>query len=84
MTPEMIWSAVLTAVLGLVGWVLKTFADEQQRMQVLLNSTREELAKEYVTKAEVHADMNRVIVRLEALDAKIDRLIDRLVERTQK
>jgi len=84
MTPEMIWSAVLTAVLGLVGWVLKTFADDTQRLQILLNKTREEMAKEYVTKAEVHGDINRVILRIEALDAKMDRLLDRLVERTQK
>ena len=84
MTPEMIWSAVLTAALGLVGWAMKFFADEVQRLQVLLNRTREELAKEYVTKAEVHGDINRVILRIEALDAKMDRLLDRLVERTQK
>lgn len=80
MAPEMIWSAMLTAGLGLVGWILKSYADEQTRLQILLNRTREEMAKEYVTKAEVHADINRVIIRLEALDAKIDRLI----ERTQK
>ena len=84
MTPEMIWSAVLTAVLGLVGWLLKSHADEQQRIQILLNRTREEIAKDYVTKAEVHGDINRVILRIEALDAKMDRLLDRLVERTQK
>lgn len=84
MTPEMIWNAVLTAALGLVGWAMKFFADEVQRLQVLLNRTREELAKEYVTKAEVHGDINRVILRIEALDAKMDRLLDRLVERTQK
>lgn len=83
MTPEMVWSAVLTAVLGLVGWMLKNHADEQQRIQILLNRTREELAKEYVTKAEVHGDINRVILRIEALDAKMDRLLDRLVERTK-
>lgn len=80
MPPEMIWSALLTAGMGLIGWVLKSYADEQSRLQILLNRTREEMAKEYVTKAEVHADINRVIIRLEALDAKIDRLI----ERTQK
>lgn len=80
MAPEMLWNALLTAGLGLIGWVLKSYADEQTRLQILLNRTREELAKEYVTKAEVHADINRVIIRLEALDAKIDRLI----ERTQK
>lgn len=80
MSPEMIWSALLTAGLGFVGWVLKSYADEVTRLQILLNRTREEMAKEYVTKAEVHTDINRVIIRLEALDAKIDRLI----ERTQK
>lgn len=77
MEPETLWSALLTAAIGLVGWTLKSFADEQKRQQILLNKTREELAREYVTKAEVHADINRVIIRLEALDAKIDRLIER-------
>lgn len=80
MPPELIWNALLTAALGLIGWVVKTYAEEVQRLQILLNRTREEMAKEYVTKAEVHADINRVILRLESLDAKIERLI----ERTQK
>jgi hypothetical protein len=34
------------------------------------------VAKEYVTKAEVHNDINRVIDRLEALDAKLDRIME--------
>jgi len=42
----------------------------------LLNRTREEMAKEYITKSEVHNDINRVMDRLDALDAKIDRLIE--------
>jgi hypothetical protein len=41
-----------------------------------LNRTREEIAKEYVTKSEVHADINRVLDRLDRLDAKIDRLME--------
>jgi len=72
----MIWSAVLTFFLGLVSWVLRNYMSELQRVTILLNRTREELAKEYVTKAEVHADINRVISRLEALDAKLDRIIE--------
>jgi hypothetical protein len=43
----------------------------------LLNKTREEIAKEYLTKSESNADMNRIIDRLEALDAKLDRLMER-------
>jgi len=59
-----------------VSWFAKTMWSEQQRLGILLNRTREEVAKEYVTKAEVHADINRVMDRLDALDAKIDRLIE--------
>lgn len=78
MEVEILWNAVLTLILGVVGWMLKSWADELQRLQILLNRTREEVAKDYVTKAEVHADINRIITRLEALDAKIDRLMERV------
>ena len=72
----MVWSAVLSFFLGLLGWVLKNYVDDLKRMTILLNRTREEVAKEYVTKSEVHADINRVMNRLEALDAKLDRLLE--------
>ena len=73
----MLWNAILTAGIGLVSWFARTTWAELQRVQILLNRTREEMAKEYVTKAEVHADINRVSQRLEALDAKLDRLMER-------
>jgi hypothetical protein len=73
----MLWNILLTVALGFVGWFAKTMWGEQQRLSILLNRTREEMAKEYVTKQEVHADINRVITRLEALDAKLDRLMER-------
>jgi hypothetical protein len=77
MTPDMVWNSILTLALGAGGFVLKGYVDELKRVTILLNRTREEMAKEYVTKAEVHADINRVIDRLEALDAKLDRLMER-------
>jgi len=73
----MLWNILLTGALALVSFFAKTLWGEVQRLSILLNRTREEVAKEYVTKAEVHADMNRVIDRLEALDAKLDRLMER-------
>lgn len=72
----MLWNTVLSVLLGLVGWILKEKSDEVQRLQVLLNRTREEVAKEYVTKAEVHADINRVLDRLDRLEVKLDRLME--------
>lgn len=75
MNAEMLWSLGLSAVLGLVSWILKGHTDEVQRLQILLNRTREELAKDYVTRADVHNDMNRVITRIDNLDTKIDRIL---------
>ena len=72
----MIWNIVLSAVLGLISWVLKEKSDELSRVTILLNRTREEIAKEYVTKTEVHADINRVLDRLDRLDEKLDRLME--------
>jgi len=71
-----IWNIVLSAGLGMLGWVLKDKSDEIKRLQILLNRTREEVAKEYVTKLEVHADINRVLDRLDRLDEKLDRLME--------
>ena len=72
----MLWNLALTCLSGVLGWVLKDKSDELGRITILLNRTREEMAKEYVTKTEVHADINRVLDRLERLDEKLDRLME--------
>lgn len=71
----MLWNILLSLLLTGMGWVLKEKSNELLRIQVLLNRTREEIAKEYVTKQEVHADINRVLDRLDRLDEKLDRLM---------
>ena len=76
MSEVMLWNTILSVLLALIGWVLKEKSNELSRITILLNRTREEVAKEYVTKVEVHADINRVMTRLEVLDAKLDRLIE--------
>ena len=72
----LVWNTLLTVFLALLGWVLAEKAKEIKRLDILLNKTREEVAKEYVTKVEVHADINRVLDRLERLDTKLDRLVE--------
>jgi len=72
-----IWNAILSVGVSVVGFFLKSMYDEIKRLQVLINKTREEVAREYVTKAEVHADINRVMDRLDRLEAKIDRLVEK-------
>ena len=68
----MIWNVVLSFVCALILMWVKSVNEENKRLQILLNKTREEMAKEYVTKADVHGDINRVIARLDRLDAKLD------------
>jgi DNA-directed RNA polymerase sigma subunit (sigma70/sigma32) len=52
-------------------WV-KSVNDENKRLSILLSKTREENAEKYVTKVEVHTDINRVLDRLDRLENKID------------
>lgn len=77
MMEHTIWNAILSVGISVIGFFLKSVFDEIQRLQVLLNKTREEIAREYVTKAEVHADINRVMDRLDRLESKIDRLMEK-------
>lgn len=70
-----IWNTVLSVLIGLLSWVLKEKSTELKRIEILLNKTREEVAKEYVTKVEVHTDINRVLDRLDRLESKLDAVI---------
>ena len=71
MSNEMLWSAGLSGALAFFGWVLRTHAEEVKRLQILLNRTRED----YATRADMHADINRVLARIDSLDQKIDRIL---------
>jgi hypothetical protein len=68
----MIWNVLLSFVSALILFWIKLSTDEVKRIQILLNRTREEIAKEYVTKSDVHSDINRVIIRLDRLEEKLD------------
>ena len=74
----MIWNIVLTAIVGIMGFLLKAKFDEIGRLGILLNKTREEVARDHITRAEVHRDMEKIMERFDAgisrLEAKIDDL----------
>jgi CHASE3 domain sensor protein len=77
MDADMLWTAALTAGLGLIGWVLKSAVDEMQRLNILLNKTREEMAKDYVTKADSTTVMAQIVARFDRIEEKLDRLMER-------
>jgi hypothetical protein len=67
-----LWSAALSFTTALILFWVKNSSDEQKRIQILLNRTREEMARDYVTKADVHNDIDRVIKRLDRMEEKLD------------
>jgi predicted DNA-binding protein YlxM (UPF0122 family) len=71
----LVWNLVLTTLVGMLAFFLKEKSAELNRLQILLNRTREEIAKEYVTKTDVHNDINRVLDRIDRMEAKLDDFI---------
>jgi len=71
-----LWNAGLTLIIGIIGFFVKEKFNELDRIQVLLNKTREEMARDYITKTEVRSDMQQIIDRFDKLEAKLDRFIE--------
>ena len=71
----LVWNMILTGIVAILGFVVKEKFAELQRLGILLNRTREEVARDHITRAEVREDMRQLIDRLEKLDQKIDQLI---------
>ena len=68
----MVWNVILTAIVALLGFVVKEKFAELQRISILLNRTREEVARDHLTRAEFRADMNQLMERFDRLERKID------------
>lgn len=73
--------AILNILFGVIiagiGWWLKTQREELDRLRILLNRTREEIAKEYVTKADSSEVLSQIMNKFDRLEEKIDRLMER-------
>lgn len=70
----MVWNIVLSAIVALMGFLLKGKFNELDRLSILLNKTREEVARDHITRAEFRADMQQLIDRFDRLERKIDNL----------
>tara|TARA_R110002167_G_scaffold153555_1_gene347790 strand:- start:2069 stop:2296 length:228 start_codon:yes stop_codon:yes gene_type:complete len=68
-----LWSSVLTLGVGFIGFILRGYVVEMQRLQILLNRTREE----YVTKVESTQVLGQIMSKFDRIEQKIDRLVER-------
>jgi hypothetical protein len=70
----MLWNAALSAIVALMGFLLKGKFDEISRLSILLNRTREEVARDHITRSEFRADMAQLLDRFDRIERKIDGL----------
>lgn len=74
----LLWNVILSAIVAIMGLLLKGKFDELHRLGILLNRTREEIAREHITRAEVRADLEKIREHFDdgfrRLEAKIDLL----------
>ena len=76
LTPYLFWNIFITLVLAPVLYSIRQNTEESKRLDILLNKTREELAKEYVTKTELKNDFDVLISRIDKLGEKLDKLFE--------
>ena len=72
-----LWTGGLTIFVALIGYIMHEKFNDLKRIDILLNKTREEVARDNVTKAEVDRIMEHIDSRFNKLEVKIDQLIQR-------
>ena len=76
-SPYIVWNIFVTLVLAPILFSIRQNSTEIKRQDILINKTREEIAKEYVTKSELKDDMSNIIDRIKLIDEKLDKLLER-------
>ena len=72
----LLWNIFLTLVVAPILYSIRANTSENKRLDILLNKTREEMAKEYVTKEELSVNMDRVFDTLDKIEEKLDKLFE--------
>ena len=72
-----IWNTILTVLLGVIAYLMASKFSELDRISILLNKTREEVARDHITRAEFRQDMSKLFDRFDMLEKKLDNLRER-------
>ena len=75
MEMDVLLNILFAVVISGLGWWIKTQKEELDRVRVLLNKTREELAKDYVSKADSNQVLSQIMNKFDRLEEKIDKLM---------
>ena len=76
LTPYLFWNIFITLVLAPILYSIRQNASEAKRIDILVNKTREEIARQYVTKNELKDDMQVLMDRIDKIGEKLDKLFE--------
>jgi archaellum component FlaC len=72
----LVWNIILSGIVAVLGFMVKGKFDELDRLGILLNKTREEVARDHVTRSEVNQTLDKLAERIDKsiqrLEAKLD------------
>jgi hypothetical protein len=74
----MIWNIILTGIVALMGFLLKSKFDELGRLGILLNRTREEIARDHVTRREVDDRFDKFVSHVDQRFNRIELKLDEI------
>lgn len=80
----MLWNLLLSIVAGGTVWWVRGVNEQITDIRKLISLTREQMAKEYALKEDVERDLQKIILRFDRLESKIDHIVDIIHERTSK
>jgi len=76
----MLWNAILSFIVAAMGMMLKGKMDELNRISILLNRTREEVARDHITRKEVDDKVDRIVERFDDGFKRLENKIDELTK----
>jgi uncharacterized membrane protein len=72
--PTILWNVIITVIVLPIGFLVRSILTEQNRLNILVNRTREEIARDYVTRDQIEKDFERIMDTITRIDEKLDRL----------
>jgi len=73
-----VWNVILSGIVSVMGFLVKGKFDELDRLGILMTRTREEIARDHITRAEYSRDLDKLGDRFDAAFLRLETKIDEI------
>jgi hypothetical protein len=74
---HILWNILISLVFAPIFYSIRQNSVELKRLDILINKTREEVARDYVLKSDNKDIIKSVMERFDKLEEKIDKLMEK-------